>query len=104
MLTSTFLFLLNPPSRLKLLGDVLMRASFVLIIASLFLRVGALAVNVMNTVGKVHTGAATLSILYPGIPTWFIAETPIGFAFLICTALTGMWCLATARKFERHLR
>lgn len=104
MLTSTFLFLLSPPSRMKLLGDVLTRASFVLIIASLFLRIGPLAVNVMNAVPKVHAGAATIVTFYPGIPTWFIAETPIGFAFLICTALTGMWCLVTAKKFERYLR
>lgn len=95
------LFLLNPPSRLKSLGQMLAWLSSTWIVIGLYLSIGPAVMNALPTIKGVDVAPATLAAMYPTFPTWLVPESPFAFIVLIC-----MWALAismvmSAKKFER---
>ena len=100
MVEETIQFLLNPPARLKALGKILSGGSAAIIIAALYLRSGAMAIGILQSMTKVQLPEATLASLYPGLPTWFIPESPFGFAFWIVAWVIGVYALWFSRQFE----
>jgi hypothetical protein len=95
------LFLLNPPSRLKSLGQMLAWLSSTWIIVGLYLSIGRVAMNALPKPRGVDAAPVTLAAMYPSVPTWFVPESPFAFIVLIC-----MWALAvsmvmSAKKFDR---
>lgn len=95
------IFLLNPPARLKTVGEILSRCSFALIVAGLFLRIGPLAVDMMQSMSGIQPASATLATLYPSLPSWFIPEGPFGFAIFLGTGALGLYASVLARRIER---
>lgn len=95
------IFLLNPPTRLKTVGEILSRCSFALIVAGLFLRISLVAVDVVQSTSGIRTASATLATLYPSLPSWFIPEEPFGFALILGIGAIGLYASDFARKIER---
>lgn len=93
-------FLLNPPARLKALGQFLSGGSGVLIILALYLRSGVLAVEIVQSMAKAKVTDVTLASMYPGFPTWFIPEGISGFVFWVLIWFFGVYAVWFAKQVE----
>jgi hypothetical protein len=100
MFEETIQFLLSPPARLKALGKILSGASALIIVAALYLRSGVMATGILQSMMKVKAPDSTLASLYPGLPTWFIPESLLGFAFWITAWTIGSYAMWFSRRFE----
>lgn len=98
------LFLLNPPARLKVLGQALAHSSFILVMVGLYLRIGVMVMNNLPMTGGVNKVPATLAAMYPTVPTWFLPESTLVFAILIGTWALGVYLSFLAKKIERMFR
>lgn len=97
------LFLLNPPSRLKALGQMLAWLSSTWIIVGLYLSIGPAVINAMPKVNGVNAAPASLAAMYPTFPTWLVPESPFAFIVLICIWALAVSMAMSAKKFERML-
>lgn len=93
--------LLNPPSRLANLGRALMKAAITL------LSIGLIAKAVL-TVASVpmkftqQPPATSLSALFPGLPTWWVPESVLGFALVGTIFFVGYAAKALAIDIKKH--
>lgn len=99
-----FVFLINPPARLKALGAFLSGSSAGLIILGLYLHIGVIGAALIRGLAKVNVADSTLSALYPGIPTWFIPESAPWFILLLVFFGSGVYAQLVAKKFEKIYR
>lgn len=97
-------FLLNPPARLKVLGQALAHCSFILVIVGLYLRMGPMVMNTLLMSQGLNRVPTTLATMYPAFPTWFVPESTVGFAILIGTWALGVYISFLAKKIERIFR
>jgi hypothetical protein len=95
------LFLLNPPARLKVLGQALAHFSLILLVLGLYLRIGAVAISALPVMKGVNRAPATLATMYPSVPTWFVPESTVVFAILFVTLALGIYLSFLAKKMER---
>lgn len=103
MVESIFLFLINPPSRLRMCGALLSGASTGLIVIGLYLRIGIVAADIIRSTAKIDGGDMTLASLYPGLPTWCIPESSPVFFMLLVFCCCGVYAQLVAKKFNKYL-
>jgi hypothetical protein len=101
MINFIFLVLLNPPSRLKSLGQMLAWLSSAWIVVGLYLSIGRVAINALPKTKGVDVAPVTLAAMYPSFPTWLVPESPFAFVLLICMWALAVLMVTSARKFER---
>jgi len=95
------LFLLNPPARLKVLGQALARCSFIFLVVGLYLRVGPMAMNTLPAMKGINKAPTTLATMYPAFPTWIVPESTVVFAMLTVIWALGVYLTVLAKKIER---
>jgi hypothetical protein len=101
MLEILFVYLLNPPSRLKILGVFFSACSAGLIILGLYLHIGVVGIDLIRSMSKVDVGYSSPSALYPSIPTWFIPESAPGFIVLIVFFVSGAYAKMYAKEIGK---
>ncbi len=101
MLERLFLSLLNPPSRLRDLGATLFHIGLSLCAVGLVLQGASRIVEVTQRMGNAVVPESAAAYLLPALPTWFIPESLVGFAFWISVAAVGWCCQSYAKDFER---
>jgi hypothetical protein len=94
-------FLVSPPSRLKAIGAVLSQLGFVLTITGLFLQIGLKAVEMIQQLSRISPATAGVESIFPGLPTWFIPESPVGFVLWVAVCVVGWYCQYSANEIER---
>ena len=97
-------FLLNPPARLKVLGQALAHSSFILVMVGLYLRIGVVVMSTLPMTNGINKVPATLAAMYPTVSTWFLPESTLVFAILICAWALGVYISFLAKKIERIFR
>jgi hypothetical protein len=98
------MFLLNPPARLKVLGQALAYSSLILLMLGLYLRIGAVAIGALPVMKGVNKAPATLATMYPSVLTWFVPEGTVVFAILFVILALGIYLSFLAKKMERIFR
>lgn len=101
MYESLLIFFLNPPGRLRGLGHFISRLGFALLIAGMYLRIASFTTDLVRGMSVIKTAPATLADVYPGIPTWFIPESFIGFSFVLVIVAAGLYAIWFANKIQR---
>lgn len=99
-LEDILLWFQEQPERIANLSSSCLVIGFVLLIAGLWGRVAIAGVNAMNHLGKITT-EATLASIYPGIPTWWIPESFLGFLFVLLLLVYGGILQFYAKKYKR---
>lgn len=84
-------------------GAVLSGASTGLILIGLYLRIGIVAADIIRSTAKVNGGDMTLAVLYPGLPTWCIPESPPAFFMLLVIFCCGIYAQLVAKKFNNYI-
>lgn len=95
------LFLLNPPSRLKALGQALTNVACLLGAVGVAANVATKAAQAVQSIAGVAPLQVSLAQLYPQLPTWWIPESPLGFAFVGVVLVGGLVIQSTAIKVQR---
>lgn len=91
-------FFLLHPKRLVAVGEALYSVASALVV------LGACAtVAAINSLGRQVRSQSTLADLLPGLPTWWIPETLVGFVFVIVVAIVGVVIAREGRNLERFL-
>jgi len=103
MFENVFLFLINPPSRLRACGALLSGVSTVLVIFGLYLRIGIAGADIIRSMTKIKGGDMTLATLYPGLPAWFIPESTPAFIMLLVLFGCGVYAQLVARTFNKFV-
>lgn len=103
MFESIFLFLINPPSRMRACGLLMSGMSTGLIVLGLYLRIGIVGADIIRSMTRIGGGDMTLATLYPGLPTWFIPELPLAFFMLLVLFGCGVYAQLVARNFNKYL-
>jgi hypothetical protein len=93
--------LISPLGRLKAIGVVLSQLGFVLTITGLFLQVGLKAIALVQELSRISTATTGVESIFPGLPTWFIPESPEGFVFWVSVCVMGWYCQYSANEIER---
>jgi len=95
-------FLLHP-KRLVAAGEALcsVASALVMLGACANLYIGAVAA--INSLGHQVRSRSTLADLLPGLPTWWVPETLVGFVFVIAVAIVGVVIAREGRNLERFL-
>lgn len=95
----------SEPKRLIALGAVLGNVAFLGLVVGLYAKVGIQAVSIVSaTVQGSNAPQASLSQLYPFVPTWWIPEHPISFILLIAALGLGVWLTLAGKKFDRFMK
>lgn len=95
------LYVMLPPSRLRLVGTLLSKLGFAMMILGFFLQAGLKAVVVLQSMSRVTPANTGVESILPGLPTWFIPETAEGFAFWMMVAALGLYCVYLAGEIKR---
>lgn len=96
-------FFLLHPKRLVVAGEALYSVASALVMLGAGANVYTGAVAAINNLGRQVRSQSTLADLLPGLPTWWIPETPIGFVFVIAVAIVGVVIAREGRNLERFL-
>jgi predicted transporter len=98
------LFLLNPPSRLRSLGQTLAWLSSTWVVIGLYFRIGPLVMNALPRMKGADVAPVTLAAMYPSFPTWLVPESSFAFIVLMCMWAFAIAMVISAKKFERIFR
>jgi hypothetical protein len=90
-----------PPNRLRFFGALLSKLGFAMTILGFFLQAGLKAMAVFQTMTKATLGNMGVENILPGLPTWFIPETAVGFTFWIMVTALGFYCMYLAGEIKR---
>ena len=90
-----------PPDRLRFFGAFLGNFGFSMAIFGFLLQAGLKAMVVVQTMTKANPGNMGVENILPGLPTWFIPETAIGFTFWILVTALGFYCMHLAGEIKR---
>lgn len=101
MFRDFILYLMLPPSRLRLFGTFLSKLGSAMTILGLFLQVGLKAIAMLQTMSLVTPVNTGVESIFPGLPTWFMPETAEGFAFWVMVAALGLYCTYLAGEIKR---
>lgn len=96
-------FFLVHPKRLVAIGEALYSVASALVILGVWASVYTGAVAALNSLGRQVRSKSTLADLLPGLPTWWIPETLVGFVFIIAFAIVGVVIAREGRNLERFL-
>ncbi|MNY84363.1 hypothetical protein D3C78_05150 [compost metagenome] len=95
----------SKPKRLIALGTVLGNVAVGWLIAGLYAKVGLQAVSIVSATAQGSKAPqASISQLYPSVPTWWIPEHPISFILLIATFGLGVWLTIAGKKLDRFMK
>ena len=96
-------FVLTKPHRLVKFG----RAGFTLtgfvITCGLIARVAIVGVPAIRSIGGGTAKPVTLESMYPTLPTWWIPESALGYAFYGVLAIVFIAIAVAGRRLERYL-
>lgn len=104
MFTKTAEFFMNNPKRLVALGRFLLDAGGFLVVAGLSGRAVTTGSTLVSGLSGVSSSPSTLAELLPGVPTWWIPETALGYFGALAVAGVGIYLVQTGRELERFLR
>ncbi len=96
-------FCLTNPDRLVLMGRAIVRGAWIPLLAGLVGRVALAGQAAVSSIGGRSPAMSDLASLYPTLPTFFVPESVVGFAFWIAVGLAGVWTVYVGRKWERFL-
>lgn len=82
---------LEKPKRLVTLGELLITLGYWLGIAGLVGKVATTAVGTLTGMVSRSANAGTLAEIYPSLPTAWVPESALGFAFAVLILLVGLW-------------
>ncbi len=102
MLSTFYEYLLNRPAMLRIVGSVLWRIGcFGLLAGALAAAVTAIFGVVASMTGSVNAGYQQM---VPGLPTWWIPESPLGVSFYLTLMLVAFIVNNFARELQRALK
>ena len=90
-----------PPSRLRILGTLLCKLGFAIMILGLFMQTGLKAVPLLQSMTRVNQAITGIESILPGLPTWFIPESAEGFTFWATVAALGLYCQYWVKEIKR---
>lgn len=96
-------FFLLRPKRLVAVGEALFSIASVLTILGACASMYTSAVAALNRLGRQVRSQSTLTDLLPGLPTWWVPETFVGFVLVIAVAIVGAVMAREGRTLERFL-
>lgn len=99
-----FDFFLSNPGRLVLLGRAIVYGAWMPLLAGLVSQVALAGQAAAASIGGRTPATSDLASLYPTLPTFFVPESVVGFAFWIAVGLAGVWTVHVGRKWERFLQ
>lgn len=95
----------SKPKRLVALGDAVRNIAFGWLAVGLYANVGVQAASIVSTTARgVSTSQATISQLYPSLPTWWIPESAISFILLIAAFGLGVGLALAGKKLDRFMK
>lgn len=96
-------FFLLHPKRLVVVGEALYSIAATLAIFGACASVYTGAVAAIYRLGHQVRSQLTLADLLPGLPTWWVPETLLGFVFVIAVAIVGAVIAREGGNLERLL-
>jgi hypothetical protein len=96
-------YFLTQPKRLVGLGQALAQFGGFLLVGGVIANAATKSLSVVRGMVGDHT-ESTLADLLPGLPTWWVPESAVGFALAVLLTLAGVVALHTGRLYERALR
>lgn len=96
-------FFLLHPKRLVAVGEALCSVASALVMLGACAHLYTGAVGAVNSLGHQVRSQSTLADLLPGLPTWWVPETLVGFVFVIAVAIVGVVIAREGRNLERFL-
>lgn len=104
MYESLLNYFLNPPTRLVNAGKGLFPTGAGLLFVGLIFRVGPIAISAARGLTGKTAEPLMLVDMYPTIPTWWVPETGLGYAFAEVLICIGLGVKRIGTKFARALR
>lgn len=93
--------LLNPPSRLASLGRALMKTSITLLSIGLIAKAALTAASVPMKFTQ-QPPPTSISALFPGLPTWWVPESVLGFVLVGTIFFVGYAAKELAIDIKKH--
>lgn len=97
-------YFLTRPKRLVALGQMLARTGGFLAVLGVIAHAATKSLSVVRGMTGGDQTDPTLADLLPGLPTWWVPESAIGFGLAALLFLAGVVELRTGRMYERVLR
>jgi len=91
------------PGRLVTIGSVIFGGGATMILVGLWGRIAMAVTNGMSQLTKT-LGDASLTSIYPSLPTWWIPEGAAGFLMAAILVAIGFYLVYVGRKLERLMR
>ena len=95
----------SKPKRLIALGSAVRNIAFGWLAVGLYANVGVQAASIVSATAQgASAPQATISQLYPSLPTWWIPESPASFILLIASFAIGVWLTLAGKKLDRFMK
>lgn len=94
-------YFIAQPSRITVLGRALFGLGSFGLFTGATEHIARVATGQIGRLGGSNGHFSLLSALPAGLPTWWVPETPEGFALYFVLALVGVGIALEGRKFER---
>ena len=96
-------FFVARPSRLSAMGRAAFHLSGIVLLVGLCGRIATVGVSAIQGMGGAKPYEASLALLYPSLPTWWVPESFLGYGACVLVAVLGLLLVQMGKAIDRAI-